>query len=87
MSQQKKSEPAKPTTPDQAKPEQPPAAPEASRAQAGQARRDAYEGVKDSDRGMVDALLAERRGYVQRGMKDRAAAVDEQLRHRGYRTA
>jgi hypothetical protein len=31
----------------------------------------------------IDALLYERRGYVARGLNDRIAAVDEQLRLRG----
>ena len=46
---------------------------------AATARRDAFAGVQQSDRGMVDALLAERNGYVQR-----VAMVDEQLSRRGY---
>ena len=33
---------------------------------------------------MVAALLREREGYVGRGMDDRVAQVDEQLRLRGY---
>ncbi|MFG2002300.1 hypothetical protein ACGFNU_24420 [Spirillospora sp. NPDC048911] len=33
---------------------------------------------------MVAALLREREGYVQRGMDDRVAQVDEQLRIRGH---
>ena len=33
---------------------------------------------------MVAALLREREGYVTRGMDDRVAQVDEQLRLRGY---
>jgi hypothetical protein len=33
---------------------------------------------------MVAALLEERRGYVQRGDKDRVARVDEQLKLHGY---
>jgi hypothetical protein len=33
---------------------------------------------------MVAALLRERAGYVQRGMDDRIAQVDEQLSLRGY---
>ncbi|MFJ6645774.1 hypothetical protein ACIQPS_08945 [Streptomyces sp. NPDC091290] len=32
---------------------------------------------------MVAALLREREGYVQRGMDDRVAQVDDQLRLRG----
>lgn len=63
--------------------QQAPAAP--SREQAAEARRDAFENVKPADRGMVDALLAERNGYVQRGgMTDRIAQVDHELRVRGY---
>ncbi|MCH5677834.1 hypothetical protein [Streptomyces gilvus] len=34
---------------------------------------------------MTAALLREREGYVQRGMKDRVAQVDEQLKLRGYK--
>lgn len=65
------------------RPPQAPAAP--SREQAAEARRDAFENVKPSDRGMVDALLAERNGYERRGgMADRIGQVDEQLRARGY---
>ncbi|MEE1763695.1 hypothetical protein [Streptomyces sp. SP18BB07] len=33
---------------------------------------------------MVAALLREREGYVQRGMDDRVAQVDEQLKLRGH---
>ena len=33
----------------------------------------------------IDALLAERRGYVQRGLDDRVSAVDEALAARGYK--
>lgn len=63
----------------------PPADPlEPSVEQAAAARRSAMDGVTDADRGMVDALLAERRGYLQRGMNDRVGQVDEQLRLRGY---
>jgi hypothetical protein len=32
----------------------------------------------------VAALVAERAAYARRGLKDRVAAVDEQLRLRGY---
>jgi hypothetical protein len=32
---------------------------------------------------MVEALLHEREGYVQRGLDDRVAQVDEQLKLRG----
>jgi hypothetical protein len=54
---------------------------------AAQRRGDAMEDVPVEHRDMVTALLAERRGYEQRGLRDRVGAVDEQLRHRGYRTA
>ncbi|MFJ8804197.1 hypothetical protein [Streptomyces sp. NPDC102487] len=38
-----------------------------------------------TDDSMVAALLREREGYANRkGMEDRVAAVDEQLRLRGY---
>lgn len=33
---------------------------------------------------MIAALLREREGYLGRGMTDRAAQVDEQLKLRGY---
>ena len=56
-----------------------------SHARAASARRDAYANVKAGERGMVDALLAERRGYEQRGgMADRIRQVTEQLKLRGY---
>ncbi|MCE7008734.1 hypothetical protein LWC34_38875 [Kibdelosporangium philippinense] len=32
---------------------------------------------------MIDALLHERQGYVQRGLKDRVAQIDEQIVLRG----
>jgi len=32
----------------------------------------------------IDALLEERRGYEVRGLTERKAAVDEQLKLRGY---
>ncbi|MBC2903523.1 hypothetical protein [Streptomyces cupreus] len=38
-----------------------------------------------SDDPMVAALLREREGYVGRGMDDRVAQVDEQLRLRGVK--
>ena len=47
---------------------------------AAEKRRASLAGPNDS---MVEALLVERRGYVQRGMEDRVAQVDEQLRLRG----
>jgi hypothetical protein len=37
-----------------------------------------------TDDTMIAALLREREGLVQRGLKDRVAQVDEQLRLRGY---
>nr|SBP00103.1 hypothetical protein BN4615_P9619 [Nonomuraea gerenzanensis] len=36
---------------------------------------------------MIAALLREREGYVQRGLDDRVAQVDEQLSLRGYKTS
>lgn len=36
---------------------------------------------------MIAALLAERRGYVARGLRDRVKAVDEQLAALGHRVA
>jgi hypothetical protein len=36
-----------------------------------------------ADADEVGALVAERAGYLRRGLKDRAAAVEEQLRLRG----
>jgi hypothetical protein len=36
--------------------------------------------------GMVRALLVERGGYVRRGLPERVAQVDEQLRAHGYPT-
>lgn len=35
------------------------------------------------DENMISALLRERAGYARRGLEDRVAAVDEQLRLRG----
>ncbi len=35
------------------------------------------------DPGMVDSLLAERRGYVQRNLPERVKLVDEQIRFYG----
>ncbi|MGI5293266.1 hypothetical protein ACQEVF_59515 [Nonomuraea polychroma] len=37
-----------------------------------------------TDDGMVAALLREREGYVQRGLRERVAEVDEQLKIRGH---
>lgn len=36
---------------------------------------------------LVAALLRERAGYVTRGMDERVAQVDEQLKARGYQAA
>lgn len=73
--------------PDAQPPAQPPAQGQAPAAEkAARRRADAMDGVKPEDRNMVDALLAERRGYQQRGMDDRVAQVDEQLQLRGYRS-
>lgn len=33
---------------------------------------------------LINALIAERRGYEARGLKDRIAAVDAQLKELGY---
>lgn len=74
--------PKRPTAPTAASTVAAPA--ERTREQAAAARRDAFENVKPADRGMVDALLAERNGYVHRGLGDRVSQVDEQLRARGY---
>jgi len=41
-------------------------------------------GSSTNDDPMVAALLRERESYVRFGKKDRVAAVDEQLRLRGY---
>lgn len=65
----------------------PPPPPAVTAERAAQARRDAYENVKAADRGMVDALLAERRGYQLRDQADRVAQVDAQLALRGYQEA
>jgi len=35
---------------------------------------------------LIDALLTERAGYVQRGLKDRVAQIDTCLRDLGYQT-
>lgn len=35
---------------------------------------------------LIDALLTERAGYVQRGLKDRVAQIDTCLRDLGYET-
>ncbi len=38
---------------------------------------------RDNDAEYIGALLVERRGYVTRGLDDRVAQVDEQIRLRG----
>lgn len=38
---------------------------------------------KSQDERMIEALLHEREGYVQRNMPDRIAQVDEQIKLRG----
>jgi hypothetical protein len=38
-----------------------------------------------SEDAMVAALLREREGYVRRGLAERVAAVDEQLKIRGHK--
>ena len=54
---------------------------------AAEKRAKAAGGVTDAERKRldIDGLLAERRGYVQRGLDDRVSAVDEALRLRGYK--
>jgi hypothetical protein len=79
--------PAAPAQPDPPTPDVKPAQPDPPTPdvkQAAERRGDAMAKVKPTDRGMVDALLAERRGYVQRDMPDRVSLVDEQLELRGY---
>lgn len=68
-------------------PEQPAeAAPAVSEDQqrAAEKRAAALESPDQNDR-WIAALLEERRGYVTRGLKDRVAQVDEQLKARGYK--
>lgn len=36
---------------------------------------------------IIESLLIERAGYVQRGLKDRVAQVDQALRDAGYKSA
>ena len=48
---------------------------------AARMRREASE--KAQREGMVDALVRERQGYVTRGLDDRVAQVDAQLKHYG----
>ena len=52
---------------------------------AAEKRRAAVQGTADRDRGYVDALLAERRGYVTRGLGDRVAQVDAELSRCGHK--
>lgn len=56
-----------------------------SRAAAAKARKAAAEQPADTPRddAMIAALLAERGGYVHRGLTDRVAAVDAQIRAYG----
>ena len=51
---------------------------------AAEKRREALANVSGVDRNMVDGLLAERRGYQQRGDTEGVDAVNEQLKSRGY---
>ena len=37
-----------------------------------------------NNKSLIDALLTERAGYVQRGLKDRVAQIDTCLRDLGY---
>lgn len=86
MPPRSRNNPAQPEQPEQ--PAQAPTAqPQPTVQEAAQRRAAAMDGVKDADRNMVDALIAERRGYQQRDMDDRVAQVDEQLKSRGYRTS
>jgi len=57
---------------------------EQAHAAAAQARATAY-AKANPDRAAreIDALIAERNGYVSRGRADRLALVDEQIRLRG----
>lgn len=54
---------------------------------AAEKRAKAAGGVTDAERKRLDveALLVERRGYVQRGLDDRVSAVDDALAARGYK--
>ncbi len=56
-----------------------------TKAEAATARRQAEEGFTPDERDaqVVQALLTERQGYVQRGLDGRVAQVDEQIRARG----
>lgn len=57
---------------------------EAELAQAAKGRAAAFANVPAGRlQGDIDALMAERRGYVTRSMTDRVALVDEQIRLRG----
>lgn len=54
---------------------------------AAEKRAKAAGGVTDAERKRldIDALLAERRGYVTRGLDGRVSAVDDALAARGYK--
>lgn len=56
----------------------------AQREAAAKRRSAAHSDVMGRDQAVVDALLIERRGYVQRGRADRVAQVDEQLARHGH---
>jgi hypothetical protein len=65
-------------------PAEKPAAAAPSEAERAAAKRAAAAGgVTDEDRRRLDALIAERRGYVQRGLDDRVSGVDAQLERLG----
>lgn len=57
---------------------------ESDHERAARKRAAAFEGKPEARlQADIDALLAERRGYVVRGMHDRVAQVDEQIALRG----
>jgi hypothetical protein len=66
---------------DQAVPPEGQAATAAPSAAARAAAKRAADGVSDEERKRldIDALLAERRGYLQRGLDDRVKGVDQAL--------
>ena len=53
-------------------------------ASAAQKRKAAADGKPDVARGYIEALLAERRGYVTRGLDDRVSQVDAELERLGH---
>jgi hypothetical protein len=79
------------TPKDQVPPKDQVAAPEGqpakvtAKAEAAAKRADA--GVSDEERKRldIDALLAERRGYLQRGLDDRVKGVDQALARLGHK--